>query len=170
MRTVAEDIPLRTLFDRSDLIVVATPQTVCGMCLGSGPYPNGVTPTPRYDTFYPRLKVDLVVKGDLASNKKFSINYTLLRFESKDPPKREANPFTFKIDPSAMEDEVGLPGSPRKGTQYIFFLENREKRDSKSNEALGTENVIYRTFDFKYGMIPASPDTLITLSKLAKGG
>jgi len=156
---------LQLLVERSDLVVVATPQAACGMCLSNGPYPNGVTPTPRYETFYPQLKVDRVLKGDISSEKTFSINYTVLRFESKDPPQKFDHKFHFKIDPSPKADELALPGAPLKETQYIFFLENREKHDPKSSEALGSEKVVYRTFDFNSGMIPASKATIAELSK-----
>ena len=137
------------------------------MC--EGPCPNGVTLTPRYYTFIPELKVDQVLKGDAPSDKPLLIEFTILKMEPKDPPEKFEHHFSFKIDLSAKPDEIGLPGSPRKGTQYIFFLQNRDKHEPKTYMASGKKEIVYRTFDYWFGMIPASATTLAQLKELAKG-
>ena len=166
----AEDLDLRPflyeLVKHADLIVVATPQTVCGGCLSEGPWPNGVTPTPHYDTFFPELKIDRVLKGTVATGKNLRIAYTALRYGPKDPPKPGDDKKSYSFDVSSATVETGFPGSPHKGTTYVFFLENRLKREPTSDEAFGKEIIVYRNFDRSNGMVPESEAIVSEVTRL----
>jgi hypothetical protein len=60
------------LVDRSDLIIVATPQTVCGGCMSevfSYVKPGEDKEVPSYDTFAPKLKIDSFRWGMVPTSK-----------------------------------------------------------------------------------------------------
>jgi len=157
---------LRELVERSDLIVMATPQTVCEMCLDSGPYPNGVTLTPEYREFFPRLKIDRVLKGSFANSNMLTISFVAMAVRSKDPPQPVSGQVVFRVD-SPMK-EVALPGSPLKGVSYIFFLEDLKIRQPDSHSYYGKEELVYRNFDYWFGMIPTSDALVFEIGELLK--
>jgi hypothetical protein len=159
---------LRNLVNRSDLVIVATPQTDGGGAMGEGPVPNGVTLTPRFDSFTPQLKVDRVLKGHIEANKLLWITYTVMNVGPKDWPQTSGKSFSFKVSDLAAKEDTGLPGAPHKGSQYIFFLENRKVREPNSYAAVGNEEILYRNFDYWFGMMPASEAMAFEVQELAK--
>jgi hypothetical protein len=161
------DARLQMMLERSDLVIVATPQADCDGCMSEGPIEDGVTP--NYNTFLPHLKIDQVLKGDVPKDKLLWISFTMMHVWPKgqtvDVSKRV---FSFKVDPASRADD-GFSWSPRKGKSYVFFLENRKMREPNSYEAAGKEEIIYRNFDYWFGMIPANSATISQLKELAKG-
>jgi hypothetical protein len=157
----------RALVDRSDLIIVATPQDSCSGYFGEGPLADGVHPTPEYRQFLPRLKVTQLLKGDIDKDKPLLVCITALVYGPKDgrPPLDPGKP-VFKLHSTGAD--VGPPGAPRKGTSYIFFLENLVQREPGSRMALGNEKIIYRNFDFHSAMILASPAAISQVERLTK--
>jgi len=164
---------LSYLVDHSDLIIVATPQTVCGGCIGEGPYvkPGEDKLVPQYDRFLPQLKVDRVLKGDVITNKILWISYTaevmvngkdIFELDPKAPLGSPRNP-VFNIE-SKQPDEIGLRGSPRKGTKYVFFLE--KSGEPGGYGTAGNEKIIFHNFDFESGMMKANPTFISRVTQM----
>jgi hypothetical protein len=64
-------------------------------------------------------------------------------------------------------DDKGLPGSPAKGVQYVFFLENGKKRHPESHYGAGKDEVVYWSSEYDFGMIAATPVLLSQLEKVS---
>jgi len=168
MPVSADDISfslLQGLVDRSDLVIVATPEEVSGGGWGE----TVGQPGRMVDFTYmaPLLKIDRLVKSDGFSDKTLRINFSTRRFMGNlpVPDKMTNHVVTFNMADFAKDDK-GLPGSPAKGVQYVFFLENGKKRHPESHFGAGTEELIYWSFDYDFGMIATTPEILAKLDRV----
>ena len=152
---------------RSDLIVVARTQMICGGCRSEGPCPDGIHPTPEYREFVFPIAVKRVLKGASIQPSPFVVAYTALVYGAKDPPVVMTGRFGWKVDPKKNEKERPLDGAPTPGISYVFFLQNRKQREPGSHEAAGGQEIIYDNFDFDSGMLPAGGDLAARIQALA---
>jgi hypothetical protein len=159
---------LQELVDRSDLIVVASTSTICEFCTGSGPIADGIHPTPEYLDFCFPITISRVLKGPKDPFHALTISYTALVYGPKIEQPITKFPFKIKIDKNAPHRPT--EGAPKPGVSYIFFLQNRKKREPGSYQGLGKEEIIYNNFDFTSGMIPVDPATLAQVEALGKAG
>jgi hypothetical protein len=159
---------LRSLVDRSDLIVVASTAQICEGWRGSGPLADGVHPTPEYREFIFSIKIGRVLKGPAGASSTPIISYTALVYGPKDLPKPIKFDTAFKVEPDGLH--VAARGAPHPGVAYIFFLQNRKTREPGSYEAAGKQEIIYNNFDFTSGMIPASHAALAQIQSLPQAG
>jgi hypothetical protein len=168
------------LLEQSDPVIVATPQTDCGGCLGSGPCvaPGEDKWVRRYDEFLPQLKVNQVLKGNIATDKILWVSYIamtmvngkdMVELDPKAPKGSPQNP-VFQVGRAKDEAEEAFPDAPHKGIRYIFFLSNSKLHKPKSYEAAGTHEIIYRNFDFQQGMIPATNSAISKIRSLSSEG
>jgi len=162
------DARLKQLVDRSDLIIVATTRTICGGCRGSGPYPDGIQPTPRYREFIFPVSVARILKGANAQSNPLWLSYTALRYESKNPTRIiTTGHFSFDVGYNYNVHEQPLPGAPTPGVAYVFFLQNRSLRQPGSYEAAGGQEIIYENFDYTCGMIRADDSLPARIDRVA---
>jgi hypothetical protein len=165
----ADDIAfslLQGLVDESDLVIVATPQEVTGGAFGETVGQPGQMV--EFMNMAPLLKINRLVKSDGFSAKTLRIHFTTRRFAGNLPPpdKVKNHLTTFNWADSAKDDK-SLPGSPAKGVQYVFFLENGKKRHPESHFRAGKDELVYWTFDYDFDMIATTPALLSKLEKVS---
>ena len=171
---------LKHLVDCSDLVIVATPQTICSGCLSSGPYvAHGEDKwVRRYDEFLPQLKVHQVLKGTITTDKILWVSYIamimvngkdVIELDAKAPKGSPQNP-VFQAGRAKDEAEEAFPDAPQPGIRYIFFLSNRKLHEPGSYEAADAHEIVYRNFDFQQGMIPATDSTVSKIRSLSSEG
>jgi hypothetical protein len=165
----ADDISLsllQGLVDKSDLVIVATPQEVCGGATGETVGQPGRMVEFMYMT--PLLRIDRIVKSDGFAGKTVRIHFSTRRFVGDLPPPSSIQKKKFSFDEpySFQDDGKGLPGSPTKGVAYVFFLENGKKRHPDSHFGFGTEELVYWSFDYDFGMIATTPKILAKLDRV----
>jgi hypothetical protein len=165
----AEDISLsllQSLADRSDLVIVATPQEIIGGASGETVGQPGKMV--EFMDMTPLLKVNRTVKSDGFRAMSLRIHFSTRRFVGDLPPPEtlQRGKFSFDIPYSTGDDEKGLPGSPTKGVQYVFFLGNERKRHPDCHFQWGKEELVYGSFDYDFGMIETTPEIISKLEKL----
>ncbi len=157
---------LQALVDKSDLVIVATPQEVTEGAMGETVGQPGQMV--EFMNMAPLLKIDRMVKSDGFSSDMLRIEFTTRKFVGNLPqPSRATNHVvTFNVADFANGDK-GLPGSPVKGVQYVFFLQNGKKRHPESHFGAGKDELVYWSFDYDFGMIATTPALLSELEKVS---
>lgn len=135
---------LRVLYDSSDLVVEATLTETCGGGMSSGPIPTDSAQLYVLSCTL-QVKVNRVLKGDYNPENPIRIGVTV--------PLSDKGP-----------DEMYL----EKDMRYIFFLEDRTKREPDSHHEAGGELIRYRTFDWWLSRLPASAALTLKLENWAK--
>ncbi|MEO6848138.1 MAG: hypothetical protein ABI443_10900 [Chthoniobacterales bacterium] len=147
---------LKTLYDRSDLIIDATFNEDCEGGMGNGPIFMG-KPQVTYLKCQIHVTVNRVIKGDIHTDKPLCVSITI-------PLPQRDSPKAIKIgDPVFKVGKHSSSPFLRKGERYILFLEDRKKREPASYEAIGNEEVIFRNFDLWFWRLPAEDALTIQL-------
>lgn len=137
---------LKALYDRSDLIIDATLTETCGGGMTSGPIPTDKAQL-YVMSCVPQVKVNRVLKGDYSPDQPFRIGVTV--------PQSDKGPFDLALE---------------KDSRYIFFLEDRHKREPDSQHEVDGEVIHYRTFDYWFSRLPATEALILQLDRWSEGG
>jgi len=132
---------LKALYDRSDLIIDATLTETCGGGMTSGPIPTDKAQL-YVISCTPQVKVNRVLKGDYSPEQPIRIGVTF--------PLSDKGPFDLALE---------------KDSRYIFFLEDRKKREPDSHHEVDGEVIHYRTFDYWLSRQPATEALTLQLER-----
>ncbi len=157
----AEESPLKTLYDRSDLIIDATFLEDVSAGLSTSEIYQGKPLLDFVETAI-HVKINRVLKGNVATDRPLFIGVTIIfAIPSKKPIRMLAG---APIPAPSEGNEPWL----RKNDRYIIFLEDRRKREPNSTAKSNGEHINFRTFDHWLWRIPANDAIDLQFAKWKK--